>query len=176
MCYNKLNKIVFFSNYWFSNISISYSFSLKKRNLSIDNKIKTLVENATASAEYSYITLGTIPNFQAQEIAAATKVIVRSSDRVIDSDGIIHTLSGHGNDKKEQERGQVGVKHEDFELIPLILNSPDSYSTGNQTNRRKEACVVFIKKIAGRHYHVVMAVIQGKNHLQLVLKTMYIKK
>ena len=115
-----------------------------------------------------------MPNILSQDIARETGVIVRGSIKKLTSYGIIHAFDTHGNHQKESERGQIGIKDEDFDLIPDIITSPDSFERGNDKKSKK--AVVFIKKINERIYHVVMSVTKETPTAGFVFNTMYIKK
>jgi hypothetical protein len=80
---------------------------------------------------YKEISLGTTPNFQAQQINADTGVNIKGLEKILTESGIRHAFAGHGNHKLESERGQVGIVNEDFELLPQILKEPDLVLKGD---------------------------------------------
>lgn len=123
----------------------------------------------------SEINFGNVPNFQAQSIAAQTGVQIRGSVRIISSYAINHILKRHGDDKSEKERGQIGVTDEDFELIPIILNTPDSVVKGKDGSRGKKA-LIFSKRLAKGNHIVVMSLIVKIDGNRLEVDTMYIKQ
>jgi hypothetical protein len=135
------------------------------------SQIKTLVTFAKEDTTnvYKEISLGTTPNFQAQQISANTGVNIKGLEKILTASGIRHAFAGHGNHKLESERGQVGIKDEDFELLPQILKESDSVVKGD--NKRGQQSVVFIKKIITNTYHA--AFVCTKNNL--VFTTMFIK-
>jgi hypothetical protein len=140
------------------------------------SKVAELVSFAKSATEYKEINFGTIANFQAQQINSVCQVFVRGATMVLDTDGIRHAITGHGNHKLESERGQVGIQDSDFELIPEILKNPDSYEKSNNTNRMRTCSVIFLKKTNGKIYHVVMNIMKSNFGYRLVFKTMYIRK
>ncbi len=141
------------------------------------SKVSQLVLFAKADTTNTHkeINFGIIPNFQAQDINGKTGVYVRGCKRILNTSGIRHAFNGHGNQLKENERGQIGIIDIDFELLTEIFNTPDSVVRGNNNSRGQHA-VVFIKKIGIKTYHVVMSLVESRKELNLVFSTMYIKK
>lgn len=140
----------------------------------IKQQIVQLVEyvrNDTLN-EYAEVNFGKLPNYRAQEINALTGVFVRGADKKITSHGIRHALSRHRDQKEEGERGQIGLRDGDFVYIPDVVNNPDSHEKGNKKNT-----VMFVKRMKGLCYHVVMGMVKNKEGGQdLVFHTMFIKK
>jgi hypothetical protein len=121
------------------------------------SKISELVSFAKEDTTNTHqeLSLGKVPNFQAQAIAALTGVSVNGATKVISAYGIIHAIKRHGNHVEEQERGQIGITDNDFEFISGILNAPDNIIRGKDVSRGKKA-LIFSKKIKSDFYYVVM--------------------
>ena len=140
------------------------------------SKIQQLVTFAKSDTTntYSDVNFGNVPNFQAQEINAKTGVDVKGCKKYLTASGIRHAFSGHGNVELEKKNNQIAITDADFEHIPDILTNPDYLDRGN-TNRRGNDAVLFIKKINGKNYHVIMSVVEERDETKLVFNTMYIK-
>jgi hypothetical protein len=141
------------------------------------SKLKRLVDLALSDTEPNNegVNLSTIPNFQAQKIAADTGIQIRGGFKTVSLYAVIHTFKRHGNDKEEKERGQRGVTAQDFDLLPEILLNPDTVTKGKDGNRGKQA-LIFVKRLEKGFYHVVMSVFKKDGNVILDLDTMYIKK
>ena len=141
------------------------------------SKISDLVAYAKADPTNTAreINFGNVPNFQAQLINASTGVRVNGAKKTLSNHGITHTLKRHGDDVSEKKRGQKGIIDSDFELIPSILNDPDSVVKGT-LNSMKEQTILFIKKVGQYTYYVAMALKERDNILRLHFNTMYAKK
>ena len=140
------------------------------------SKISDLVAFAKIDTNlYSEINFGGIPNFQAQEIAAKTGVTVKGAKKILSVDGIRHTITFHGNDALERQRGAFGVADSDFEHIPQILSEFDGVEKGNKGKQGYES-VLFYKRINDKIYNVVMSLTDGLEAKNLVFTTMFINK
>ena len=94
------------------------------------------------------------------------------SDFVIsmDSFSIRHILQGHGNKKRENNRGQEAVTERDFEIILEIINNPDTIIFDG-LNKHRNHSFQFQSEINNK-YFVFTEVRKGRK--QLALKTMRI--
>ena len=94
------------------------------------------------------------------------------SDFVIsmDSFSIRHILQGHGNKKRENNRGQEAVTEQDFEMISEIINNPDTIIFDG-LNKHRNHSFQFQSKIKNK-YFIFTEVRKGRK--QLALKTMRI--
>ncbi|TXT33858.1 MAG: hypothetical protein FD136_668 [Chitinophagaceae bacterium] len=70
---------------------------------------------------------------------------------------------------------QVGLGMFLFEIIPIVLSSPDFYEVGNN-NRRRNKAILFKKIINNKIYHVIMSIVNKSGENILMFNTMYIKK
>ncbi len=107
------------------------------------------------------LALGAVEN--AGLIQQKTGFNVAGYSRLLDNYGVRHTLSSHGNAKRELLRGQIAVAVEDFALIPLITAQPDDIFYGGK-NRVGRDVLVFAKVIGGNGYRHVEE-IRGKHKL-----------
>ena len=94
------------------------------------------------------------------------------SDFVIsmDSFSIRHILQGHGNKKRENNRGQEAVTERDFEIILEIINNPDTIIFDG-LNKHRNHSFQFQSEINNK-YFIFTEVRKGRK--QLALKTMRI--
>ena len=94
------------------------------------------------------------------------------SDFVIsmDSFSIRHILQGHGNKKRENNRGQEAVTEQDFEMISEIINNPDTIIFDG-LNKHRNHSFQFQSEINNK-YFIFTEVRKGRK--QLALKTMRI--
>ena len=88
----------------------------------------------------------------------------------IDSFSIRHILQGHGNKKRENNRGQEAVTVRDFEMISEIINNPDTILFDG-LNKQRNHSFQFQSEINNK-YFVFTEVRKGRK--QLALKTMRI--
>lgn len=124
---------------------------------------------------YRELELGVVPHFKAQHINEKTAVRTNLSKKIISSHQIKHVFESHGDAIKEAERGQRGIVKADFEHIPGILSDYDDVCYGGKNQKGKDS-LVFIKKIKGWYYHVVMASSGKADGSKLFFNTMYIAK
>jgi len=117
------------------------------------------------------VSLGRISERQVKEILELTGIDVTEFQLVIENFFIYHALSKHGNDAKEQKRGQLGVDEPDFGKIPEIINKPDNIlllkSKGTNT------VLQFEKQIDALYFYVIEI---RKGKMELVGKTMFKRK
>ena len=94
------------------------------------------------------------------------------SDFVIsmDSFSIRHILQGHGNKKRENNRGQEAVTEQDFKMISEIINNPDTIIFDG-LNKHRNHSFQFQSEIKNK-YFIFTEVRKGRK--QLALKTMRI--
>lgn len=88
----------------------------------------------------------------------------------IDSFSIRHILQGHGNKKRENNRGQEAVTARDFEMILDIINNPNTIIFDG-LNKQRNHSFQFQSEINNK-YFVFTEVRKGRK--QLALKTMRI--
>lgn len=135
-----------------------------------------LVAFAKSCTEYKQINYSTFSNIQAQNIGRSTGVSIVGGIKLLDTNTIRHILKNHGNQEEETKKynNQIAVTDDDFELIPTILNSPDSFVRGKDGARGKKA-LIFTKKFINT-YFLVMSISRNNKGVFVEVETMYIKK
>jgi hypothetical protein len=138
------------------------------------SKISELVTQALRDdlSVHADVSFGNIFNFNAQAINAETGVDCKGSEIVITAYDVAHIIKGHGNDKEEKERGQLGVTAKDIELIKDIIFNYDSVERGRDLRRAKS--IVFTKRI-GVLYTIIVTVEGKLPNKKMVVKTMFKK-
>ena len=78
----------------------------------------------------------------------------------LDVSGTRHTLKTHGNEKKENARGQIAITDEDFEKIPDVVYRPDNITFGETdgkntplirySKRFDDGTVIYVEEIRTR--------------------------
>lgn len=130
---------------------------------------QALKEDTSVNASVSF---GNIFNSHAQKINAETGVDCKGSEIITRAYDINHIIKGHGNDKEEKERGQIGVKEDDFNLIKDIIFNYDNVQKGRDLRNAKS--LVFIKRI--KIEYRIIVVVEGKiPNKKMVVKTMFKK-
>jgi phage-Barnase-EndoU-ColicinE5/D-RelE like nuclease3 len=116
------------------------------------------------------ISLGFISENTISKIRDESGIDLQEFNISVDAYGIKHVLQGHGDKKRENNRGQEAVTEEDFGLLCQIINQPsDVFFDGRDKFGRD--CFQF--QVHSKHkYVVIMEVRTGKK--QLALKTMRI--
>jgi hypothetical protein len=153
----------------------SITFGLNVTNLSQISELFDYATSLEPNKPYKEIDFGIIYNYKAQEINQKTGIRLNLAKKKLSSFGIVHALGSHGNDAKETARGQKGITRADFEFIPGILSDFDEVTYGGKNSKGKDS-IVFIKKIRGLIYHVVMATSGEGKDANLYFNTMYIKR
>ena len=146
------------------------------------SQISILVEFAKADTTgiHQEISLGNMPNFQAQSINSLTGVDTRGAKKVLSAHAIRHILKNHEDNNEQSTRSQIGIVDSDFDLLNKILTNPDNVIRGKDSNRGEPA-LKFIKELHSKTYTIVMSLRVKKNdknilEKSLVVNTMYIKK
>ncbi|KAF0242873.1 MAG: hypothetical protein Q8K64_09185 [Sediminibacterium sp.] len=141
------------------------------------SKISILVQFAKNDTTNSYkeINFSSVPNFQAKIILEETGIDVKGCIKYLTASGIRHVLNSHADEHLEAYNNQIAVTDEEFEIIPIVLSSPDFYEVGNN-NRRRNKAILFKKIINNKIYHVIMSIVNKSGENILMFNTMYIKK
>lgn len=82
------------------------------------------------------------------ENAAENGIDIKGFSHSIDNFFVNHTLNTHGNEEKENKRGNVTVTEEDIKMIPDVLQNPDFIVYGAKTKTENNA-IIFAKNING---------------------------
>lgn len=135
----------------------------------------------TDDNKYHVVDIGLIDLELAQKIFQHTDIDLEGYAITIDNYGIKHTLKRHGDSDKEALQGQIEVKLEDFELIPLILREADKvHLSARQRSKNSPLTETLIFEKEVQNYYYVLKEIKrvtkkGKVK-RLVFQTMYITK
>ena len=114
--------------------------------------------------------LGLVSKNTSLKIKEESGIDLQEYNISIDAYGIKHVLQGHGDKKRENNRGQEAVTEEDFGLLCQIINQPDNVFFDGKDKFGRD-CFQF--QIHLQHkYVVIMEVRTGRK--QLALKTMRI--
>ena len=119
-------------------------------------------------------TIGRLPKSQAEFIASYVGADLTGALRILDSSGIRHALRRHGNAVTEATRGQVAITPADFELLPTILQNPESMEYYEIT-ALGHPLFLYTKRV-GSWYFVTESVRTSKYGATLVFQTMYKRK
>ena len=92
----------------------------------IESLTKQIIDNQIPANEKRAIRYSIVDDAQAEKIKEATGFDVKGYKHTIDSFGIRHAFSHHGDDKKESKHGQAGITANDIAKIPEIVASPDN--------------------------------------------------
>ena len=116
------------------------------------------------------IFLGGISPYTFSKIKEQSGIDLQDFQISIDAYGVKHVLQGHGDKRRENQRGQQAVKEEDFELMVQIINNPEIVFFDG-TDRLGRDCFQFQATFDNK-YVIIMEIRTGRK--QLALKTMRI--
>ena len=114
--------------------------------------------------------LGEISEYTSSKIIEQSGINVEGFKISIDAYGVKHVLQGHGDKRRENQRGQQAVREEDFELMVQIINNPEIIFFDG-TDRLGRDCFQFQATFDSK-YVIIMEIRTGRK--QLALKTMRI--
>lgn len=142
------------------------------------SKITEFVTSALADPLFIHdeIFLGFVHNQFGQKVGADTGVNIKGAKKILTAHAVRHAFVRHGNQKSEDERGQVGITEKDFDFLHDILTAPNSVVKGDVMNRKGHPTLLFSKKMRGRLYNVIASFVTSKDGNQLFFNTMFIKK
>jgi hypothetical protein len=145
---------------------------MAKNKKEVKSLVELFEEIAKDKSAYVKYNMGKVPDEEVENIHNQTGIDITDYNRSIDSYGINHTFTNHGNPKTEEKRGQVGVELGDFELIALVTSSPDKIEYVGKNGSGRDL-IKYSKKI-GHIIHYVEEVRNGKK--EVVLQTLYKQK
>ena len=140
----------------------------------IDKKVKYEIE------------FGIMPNHMAQDISSIVGFNIIGAKLRIDSEKVSHILIYHDGITetervKEEKRGQIPVKKEDFYLIHKIILECDEYKKARDDQYGNPG-IYFIKILNNIHYQVCLTYTQKRDRRtdeikkKLTVSTMFKKK
>jgi len=125
-----------------------------------------------AEDDKPYRTLGLVIGPHVDEIESLIGKNVAGFDFALDSHAVRHINKSHGDQAAEAKRGQRAVTAEDYEMLPLILNSPDTIEDGGKTDAGTPV-VRIAKDIFGELYVAAFEVRKGRK--MLALQSMWVR-
>ena len=111
---------------------------------------------------------GKIKKAVARKIKNVTSFDVEGYNCALYSDNVRKIYKDHGDEQRENLRGQRAVKDEDFFRIPEVINEPESIESAGMYNKNP---VVHFKKNG-----ITIVGIIADGSLDLYTQTMYINK
>jgi hypothetical protein len=127
--------------------------------------------------EYSEFYLGTVANWQGQNIASQTGIqSIAGAKKILTAHGARHAFVRHQAKKSEAERGQINITLPDFDFLADILSNPTSVERGDLKNRKSLDVIKFSKNIKRKVYNVLISVSRNKEGTKLFFNTMFINK
>jgi hypothetical protein len=120
------------------------------------------------------IILGNISTQTLEKIKLLSELDLSDFVISIDSFSIRHILQGHGNKKRENNRGQEAVTTRDFEMISEIINNPDTILFDG-LNKQRNYSFQFQSEIKNK-YFVFTEVRKGRKQLSLKTMRIYLTK
>ena len=146
------------------------------------NSIFALVQSAltktarTISAAM-YVDYDVIDEKNADKIKQSTGLDLSGYTRTLTAQAILHSLNFHGMGgiRLTQFLNQIPLVREDFELLPKILNNPDSITLEEKKGPNDEDRIISRKQV-GNEYVVVEEARPKKGLKKLVVITMWKEK
>jgi D-3-phosphoglycerate dehydrogenase len=152
---------------------ISRVLGEKIRSYQIQYRIQQLVEKALREgSQNEWIQLNTLTEAEEKRLQKLIGHHLNGSQRILDVASIRHTMKRHGNALTESQRGQVAVREQDFELIPVIVTQFDRIYAGTPNARGLET-IIYEKQIEDLFYYVEEVRLGRK---KLCLNTLYKRK
>ena len=112
------------------------------------------------------VPLAPVRNWLSKAIKEHTGLDVSKYHHQLDSYAINHTLNNHGDKAKEKSRGQVGITNEDLQMIPEIIDHPDSVILGTK-NKKGQDQVFFVKQMPDGTALIVEEIRTGEKTLSV---------
>ena len=136
-----------------------------------DRQLSVFVDNAIAGRNLNQkMYFGIVDQELANRIYNDTSVNVEGFNVVLRASEIRKILlHSHGNEAKENSRGQRAITKQDILLIPKIIAEPDKIINAGHTKSNKPA-IAFEKTIKGKT--TVLSYVSDK-HMDLTVQTMY---
>lgn len=133
-------------------------------------ELKSFIEKAKANPnERTKLNVGKVSD-KLRKDAQAKGLDLTDYTHDLDVSGTRHAYKNHGNEKKEEARGQIGITDDDFEKIPEIIDNYNDVDFGEKDS--KDTPLIKYKKQYkdGTTYYVEEVRTKHKN---LTIKTMY---
>ena len=92
----------------------------------------------------------------------------------ITTDFMKHTLNNHGDEKSEEQRGNIAITEDDFTNIQSVFEKPDLVVFG--LRRKNEDMIIYTKKLEDGTTVYMEEILSSKKNQALRSKTMYKSK
>lgn len=146
----------------------------KNRIVGFGTSIREFVQNAFGTkGNNERLYLGKIPNKTADMVLNNTGLEVHGFSSIMIGSDAWHAMKDHSDPVKEQQRGQIPLTEEDFELLPQILADPDNVRLSGEADSYGRKAIIFEKEI-GNKYVTVQGYSKGKQGL--MFDTMWVNK
>ena len=133
--------------------------------------LKILSDRSNEHVKYK---LGTLPAGVDHVIKESLGIDIEGYTHYLDNYGIRHSLINHGVLSNENNRGQIPVTIDDFELIRSIITTFDIVEDGGK-NKIGRTVLIYKKKMEKGLYFYVEEV-RSPRKKEAVIQTMYIRK
>lgn len=107
---------------------------------------------------------------ESEKLLEETGLDLTNYSHSITNTGIKHAWKQHGNEQKEQLRGQEAITEKDLELIPEITLNFDSVHVSSEQSEGRPV-LVYKKKIGPEYVYLEMVL--GKNKKELRFKDLW---
>ncbi|MDR3049438.1 MAG: DUF1073 domain-containing protein [Elusimicrobiota bacterium] len=137
---------------------------------------KTLINEAQNNINLDKgrgISFRKIDKQEADRLKVNTGLELEGHEHKITNSDIRHIFLEHGDDAREQKRGQIGVTPEDILLIPEITKNYDDVRLSSEKSENRDI-LMYEKKIGDKYYYFES--VGGKKTPDLRPKSMFIKK
>jgi hypothetical protein len=135
----------------------------------IEDLAQKIIDKEIPANEKHAVRYSIVGDAEAEKIKLATGFDVKGYKHTIDSFGIRHAISQHGDEKKESKRGQIAITTHDISKIPEIIISPDSIESAGKDASGNDL-IRYSKKYDGIIYYVE-EIREGR--MELVAKTLW---
>ncbi|MDP3009028.1 MAG: hypothetical protein Q8N30_08160, partial [Methylococcales bacterium] len=135
----------------------------------IENLANKILNGEIPANEKQAVRYSIVGDDEAEKIKQATDLDVKGYKHTVDSFGIRHAISHHGDDKKEAKHGQIAITPNDISLIPEIVKSPDNIEPAGKDANGNDL-IRYSKKQNGTIFYVEEVRV---GRLELVSKTMW---
>jgi hypothetical protein len=122
-------------------------------------------------------TIGEANDWIVENVKEATGIDMTGFVRNMTNDFITHVHNHHGNEETEKNRRQTAVKPNDFEAIPIIIESPDYLMVGAKLKARHglRDTIIYAKAIDGKTFIYTEEIQPGRRNKALSSSTLFIK-
>lgn len=140
---------------------------------SFKDKIANLFSKLKGTSKQTKEVVSEVSSEEAKTVKEKTGLDIDGYRHIIDNFGINHTLTKHGDEKSESNRGQIAVTQSDFERIPEIIKNPDSIENAGK-NKLGRDVIRYSKTYPDGTTFYIEEVRNAKK--ELALETLYKRK